>query len=285
MPSIGAFSSFDLNPGQLISDVRIETGVDRRSEVTPFYDPMIAKLIVHRGSRAEAAWALCDLCEVVQVAPVRTNAGFLARCLGHSEFVDGSVDTGFIERHGDGLFTPADDREAMAVDAGAGVFGDLVSSMRDPATIAPAFRLNASRRAVGFATDDQGAVYQLDLLRYTSPDWRYFYNHAFSADPRSVTIFNDGEATSFRGWRPDGGAAATSGDGAILSPMPGRIIAVDVAAGDSVTKGQKLVTLEAMKMEHSLTAPFDGVVAELNATVGGQVQVEALLVRIEVAGD
>jgi 3-methylcrotonyl-CoA carboxylase alpha subunit len=65
--------------------------------------------------------------------------------------------------------------------------------------------------------------------------------------------------------------------------MPGRIIAVDVAVGDTVAKGQKLVTLEAMKMEHSLTAPFDGVVAELNAETGAQVQVEALLVRIEAA--
>ena len=65
-------------------------------------------------------------------------------------------------------------------------------------------------------------------------------------------------------------------------PMPGRIIAVDVAVGDTVSKGQKLVTLEAMKMEHSLTAPFDGVVAELNAETGAQVQVEALLVRIAV---
>jgi 3-methylcrotonyl-CoA carboxylase alpha subunit len=64
--------------------------------------------------------------------------------------------------------------------------------------------------------------------------------------------------------------------------MPGRIIAVDVKSGDTVTKGQKLVTLEAMKMEHSLTAPFDGTVAELNAEVGAQVQVEALLVRIEM---
>jgi 3-methylcrotonyl-CoA carboxylase alpha subunit len=64
--------------------------------------------------------------------------------------------------------------------------------------------------------------------------------------------------------------------------MPGRIIAVDVKSGDTVTRGQKLVTLEAMKMEHSLTAPFDGTVAELNAEVGAQVQVEALLVRIEM---
>jgi 3-methylcrotonyl-CoA carboxylase alpha subunit len=65
--------------------------------------------------------------------------------------------------------------------------------------------------------------------------------------------------------------------------MPGRIIAVEVAAGDTVTKGQKLLTLEAMKMEHTLTAPFDGVVAELNAEAGAQVQVEALLARIEAA--
>ncbi|MFN3619986.1 acetyl-CoA carboxylase biotin carboxyl carrier protein subunit, partial [Sphingorhabdus sp.] len=74
---------------------------------------------------------------------------------------------------------------------------------------------------------------------------------------------------------------SAAGDGAILSPMPGRIIAVDVKSGDMVTKGQKLVTLEAMKMEHSLTAPFDGIVAELNAETGAQVQVETLLVRIE----
>jgi 3-methylcrotonyl-CoA carboxylase alpha subunit len=65
--------------------------------------------------------------------------------------------------------------------------------------------------------------------------------------------------------------------------MPGRIIAVEVAAGESVTKGQKLVTLEAMKMEHTLTAPFDGAVAELNAAAGGQVSEGTLLVRVEAA--
>ena len=67
--------------------------------------------------------------------------------------------------------------------------------------------------------------------------------------------------------------------------MPGRVIAVEVAAGDTVTRGQKLLTLEAMKMEHTLTAPFDGVVAELNTAPGAQVQVEALLARIDKAED
>ena len=84
-------------------------------------------------------------------------------------------------------------------------------------------------------------------------------------------------------FRFDGSHGGTIADGDILSPMPGKVIAVMVSAGEAVTKGQKLLTLEAMKMEHTLTAPFDGVVAELNATAGAQVQVEALLARIEEA--
>ena len=86
---------------------------------------------------------------------------------------------------------------------------------------------------------------------------------------------------AFRLARVEGVGGGAAADGAILSPMPGRIIAVEVAAGASVAKGQKLVTLEAMKMEHSLVAPFDGTVAELNAVAGGQVSEGALLVRVE----
>ena len=96
-----------------------------------------------------------------------------------------------------------------------------------------------------------------------------------------MLVAEGGSVWQLTPWRAEGDAGGAAGDGAILSPMPGKVIAVEVAAGDKVTKGQKLLTLEAMKMEHSLTAPFDGVVAELNATAGAQVQVEALLVRIE----
>ena len=101
-------------------------------------------------------------------------------------------------------------------------------------------------------------------------------------DGDQAILFADGTAYAFDiAVRGSGHAAA--GSGSILSPMPGKIIAVEVAAGDTVVKGQKLLTLEAMKMEHSLTAPFDGIVAELNATAGAQVQVEALLAKIEAA--
>jgi 3-methylcrotonyl-CoA carboxylase alpha subunit len=99
-----------------------------------------------------------------------------------------------------------------------------------------------------------------------------------------VLVSDMGESFLFARERPSGTAGGTAADGAIVSPMPGRIIAVEVAAGASVAKGQKLVTLEAMKMEHSLTAPFDGMVAELNAETGGQVSEGTLLVRIERAG-
>ena len=81
--------------------------------------------------------------------------------------------------------------------------------------------------------------------------------------------------------RFDGVAAGAVADGAIVSPMPGRVIAVEVAVGEQVARGQRLVTLEAMKMEHSLVAPFDGTVAELNAEAGGQVNEGKLLVRVE----
>ena len=93
-------------------------------------------------------------------------------------------------------------------------------------------------------------------------------------------VFLEGQAFAFdRSARGTVGTAA--GDGAIIAPMPGKVTVVDVAAGDTVTKGQRLLTLEAMKMEHGLVAPFDGVVAELNTSEGAQVQVDAVLARIE----
>lgn len=104
-------------------------------------------------------------------------------------------------------------------------------------------------------------------------------------DGKSAFV-NDRGALARIATSPEGGhtGQASAADGAILSPMPGKVIAVDVAAGDSVTAGQRLMVLEAMKMEHALTAPFDGTVAELNASEGGQVQVEAVLAIIEPIG-
>jgi 3-methylcrotonyl-CoA carboxylase alpha subunit len=94
-------------------------------------------------------------------------------------------------------------------------------------------------------------------------------------------LFEGGQAYAFDK-RVRGGAGSV-GNGSLLAPMPGRVISVDVAAGERVEKGQRLLTLEAMKMEHAMLAPFNGVVAELTVSAGAQVQVEALLVRVEAA--
>src|SRR4029077_20912824 len=98
---------------------------------------------------------------------------------------------------------------------------------------------------------------------------------------REALLNEQGQTFLVQLHRATGAASGSSGDGGVISPMPGKLIAVEVRQGDVVTKGQKLVTLEAMKMEHSLTAPFDGIVAELNASEGAQVSEGALLARIE----
>jgi 3-methylcrotonyl-CoA carboxylase alpha subunit len=197
------------------------------------------------------------------VWPVRSNAGFLVEALKHEAFAEGNVDTGLIVREGDALMPPELPSDEALADAAAALIGELPMA---------GFRLNAQpRRTDTFLLDGATIAIEHDVAEPGSE----------AVD--SLLIAEGGQVWQLTRWRAAGGTAGAAGDGAILAPMPGRVIAVDVAAGDTVTKGQKLLTLEAMKMEHGLTAPFDGVVAELNAAVGSQVQVDALLVRIEKA--
>jgi len=132
---------------------------------------------------------------------------------------------------------------------------------------APAFRLNAPPvRTAWFLLEGEKVEIALD---------------GGSDEPvSSVLVTEQGQAWLLAPWRKEGAAGGATGSGSILAPMPGKVIAVEVTQGQAVTKGQKLLTLEAMKMEHTLTAPFDGTVAELNTEAGAQVQVEALLARI-----
>ena len=266
LPSIGPLDHLAF-PDEL----RIDTGVEQGGGVSPFYDPMIAKLIATGDTRADAIAALRGGIDGTEVWPVKTNAGFLGRLLDLAEFGAGDVDTGLIAREVDALVTPPEpDNEELAEAAAL-----LCASPGDgPVSAALGFRLNAPPRAEARIMDDSGTthVVSFDEVEQDAP----------TAD---VLAFADGFARRYVLAEPRGFGVGAVSDGAILSPMPGRIIAVEVAEGDTVMKGQKLLTLEAMKMEHSLTAPFDGVVAELNAEAGAQVQVEALLVRIEASGE
>jgi 3-methylcrotonyl-CoA carboxylase alpha subunit len=270
LPSVGTLEYFQLGGG------RVETGVSRGDEISPYYDPMIAKLISHAETRTEAIMDLNAFCRRTDVWPVKTNAGFLTLLLETPEFEAGSVDTNFIANNMDKLSTKpplSEDGLDSAADLVAppkAVFGKLSWC---------GFRLNA-RPQTTFDIMVDGEAVTAVVPKQRDSKAEYLWARAYNADT-GIIKFDHGYAYEVGPWAKRGTGHLGAHDGDILSPMPGRIIAVEVAAGQTVTKSQKLLTLEAMKMEHSLTAPFDGVVAELNAEAGAQVQVEALLVRIE----
>jgi acetyl/propionyl-CoA carboxylase alpha subunit len=120
---------------------------------------------------------------------------------------------------------------------------------------------------------------------WTACRWRLRFRASERRWRNRVLVTESGKVWQLAPWRIDGSGHHGAHDGDILSPMPGKVIAVEVRQGQTVAKGEKLLTLEAMKMEHTLTAPFDGMVAELAVAPGDQVQVEALLARIEAAED
>ncbi|MEG8019436.1 acetyl/propionyl/methylcrotonyl-CoA carboxylase subunit alpha [Sphingomonas sp. LR55] len=247
------------------ADVRIDSGVEEGGEVTPYYDPMIAKLIVHGATRREAAGKLAAAARGTQVWPVRTNAAFLARAAAHPDFVAGRVDTGFIERHADALISATEPSPAVLAAAAAAI---LPAVNGDPWTSLRGFRTNA-------APSSQITVEVAGKPYLVTGD------QASAAVVADGVLFLDGEAWPFGPRRADHIAGAGEGDGAILAPMPGRVIAVLVEDGQAVTKGQRMLVLEAMKMEQALLAPFDGVVAELKVTEGAQVSEGTMLARID----
>jgi 3-methylcrotonyl-CoA carboxylase alpha subunit len=284
LPSTGHLDRLILPPS-----ARVETGVEEGGDVSPFYDPMIAKLVVHADTRIAAIAQLVAACEQVECSPVRTNAWFLARLLAEPAFKSGEVTTGFI---GDHLSTlteppvPSDTLLQIAADAIAMappfVGNGRCGSAFNLAEGARGFRLNAPDRAeVRVTVDGEPQTIALTMSPAAILDAGWERPTALVDDDGAVTAYEGGAAFVVVLDRPSGVAAGSAADGAILSPMPGRIIAVEVAAGEAVAKGQKLVTLEAMKMEHTLTAPFDGVVAELSAEEGAQVSEGALLARVE----
>jgi 3-methylcrotonyl-CoA carboxylase alpha subunit len=257
LPSIGRLDRFDLG-----SATRVDTGVEQGSEITPFYDPMIAKVIAWGADREEARATLAKALDGAIVWPVRSNAGFLVKALDHPDFIAANLGTGLIAREGDALMPPTRPSEAALARAASALVGPM------PMT---GFRLNGAPHRTGTFLLD-GEVVTADIIAGVGGSVRNL--------PDGL-IAEGGQVWRLMPWRVSGVAVGGADDGSILSPMPGRIIAVSVVEGATVKKGQKLVTLEAMKMEHSLVAPFDGVVAELNATEGGQVSDGMLLVRIE----
>ncbi len=287
LPSTGTLS--DLHLSQL---VRVESGVEKGAVISPYYDPMIAKLVVHAPDRGGAADKLARACDSVVTWPVRNNAGFLSALLHAEGFRSGDMTTGYIDANMERLLETNRLTDAQLQPVAGQLFhqagGSLAALNPEDFSSKPGdiwhgligFRVNREARrtmwliadgdlkesAIGTVPTGGGGGHS--LLRGIDDD---------------ILVIDRGWPHLIQQARSSGTTAGAASDGAILSPMPGRIIAVEVSAGEAVSKGQKLVTLEAMKMEHSLIAPFDGTVTELNAETGGQVSEGAVLARIERA--
>ena len=272
LPSIGRLDYFDICASG--GGVRLDTGVEPGVVISPFYDPMIAKVIAWSPDRETTIAKLQHILSETEIFPVKSNVGFLCRVLSDVDLLAGTMTTALIATKGESL-VPSGLPSTEILEAAA--FYLTRETFENTGLGPQGFRLNAPSQTKILLDSGEGPVETI-----VPTDW-----------PRDVyvTLVNSNEAivkqdgvTHLVGiYHPRGSGAHTTSSGDILSPMPGRIIAVEVAAGDTVTKGQKLLTLEAMKMEHSLTAPFDGVVAELNAVTGAQVQVDTVLVRVEAS--
>ena len=276
LPSVGKLEEFRLKRSASAAITRNETGFIEGDAVSPFYDPMLAKLVSRGATRDEARANLLAGCEGVICWPVRCNAAFLSNALRHPDFVAASITTKFIEDAASALISDGTPSQELRNHAADYIIWDSVDESR--AKLA-GFRLNAAQRPISvmLAVDGEPISAEADFDRSGTGDT------LVSPRPSGWLGSEHGGTWLFNMARYDGSAIGPASSGTILSPMPGRIIAVEVSARDAVTKGQKLLTLEAMKMEHTLTAPFDGVVAELNAVAGAQVQVDAVLARVTPA--
>ena len=269
-------------------DARVDVGVREGDVISPHYDPMIAKLTVHDSDRGAALRAMDRALGETEVAGTVTNLGFLTRLNQHPGFVSGDVDTGIIDRDQGLLTTPEPISDEAVALAAVTVLGLQQDDLQGFSLWSPLRRRVVIGDADVFVTAmPEGAVVDLGDCRlqmvFHEGRWRIdgqlIPNRAVKV-PGQVVVFGPGGAV-FAVGEPlarGGGAAAR---GLIEAPMPGKVTAVDVSVGDAVVEGQRLAVLEAMKMEHSLTAERDGVVAEVLAGVGDQVEAGAALVRFE----
>jgi 3-methylcrotonyl-CoA carboxylase alpha subunit len=296
LPSIGKLERLSLPP--TAGAVRTDSGVEQGGEVSLHYDPMIAKLIAHGASRTEAIDRLVAAMDAhVQVYPVKTNAGFLRRCLTHPDFRAAQVDTRFIDERLE-ILAPRD-APALSYAVGALVMaggGPLAPVSADPWDVRDGFHINAAPHIeAGLDAGDArlGAVLTVEggdllarvgehSLRLERPSYDPAGGFAatldgravsarFEARGRAVLVSTQGETHLITRYDPAALAEALTAGGAIKAPMPGKVLSVAVKPGDAVTKGQTLVVLEAMKMEHALSAPSDGVVETVSAAPGAQV--------------
>jgi 3-methylcrotonyl-CoA carboxylase alpha subunit len=294
------------------SAVRIDSGVRKGDAISPFYDPMIAKLIVWGSDRAEALAHMSQALSEYQIVGVANNIAFLKRLVESRPFSNAQLDTGLIERNQEELFPPAQKapKQALALAAAALLLSEQgsKSAADDPWAGTSGWRMNGSlQRQLYFADEFNPYTVAVD---YTQTGWSLRQDDESSvmtviqsegqdlviklggATARG-TVVRDGEifhvfhlgehiALNYNDPLAHAGEAEAEG-GRLTAPMPGKIVAVLVDKGNTVEKGAPLLIMEAMKMEHTIAAPANGVVEELLYAVGDQVAEGAQLLAFKAA--
>ncbi|MEM7096000.1 MAG: biotin carboxylase N-terminal domain-containing protein [Actinomycetota bacterium] len=312
LPAIGTLDAFALPASP---DARLDTGVEAGSEVGVEFDPMLAKVIVHAPTRTEAAGRLALVLERMALAGVTTNRDFLVATLRTPEFLAGDTTTDFIDRVDPPRVVEAD-ADAVAEAAmvatlvaqaenrsAAGALSFLGSGWRNSSMPAEQriYAHGDGELTVHYRPIRFGDGFEMWVGDGRVRDGYVYWGNPTVAASSEVTVELDGLRRPFAVTRradhwvvqgprgavsltdvprfPDYGLVEVAGGQ--TAPMPGKVLIVHVAEGDQVTAGQPLVVMEAMKMEHTISAPVDAVVSELRCAVGDQVDNGQVLIVLD----
>jgi 3-methylcrotonyl-CoA carboxylase alpha subunit len=304
VPSTGTITHFVVPE----NEIRVDHGLAAGLDISPHYDSMIAKLIIHSDNRKSAISKILMALEKTEIAGVTTNGSFLRRILRHKEFIKGAVDTHFIEsHHADLIGIPDEPSDSMLFVAALYIVGNRgTQSIRaiepdDPWNAHSSFRLNLTHRErlVLIAGDTEQSitvdheadhyvielasgpqVCTIEILEKSNIVAQIGASRVRAKvieDGLRMTIFLDGEQHVLRSVDPLHAAdVGDSGAGGLTAPMPGTVLEVFVTAGQEVAAGAPVMLLEAMKIEHTITAPFAGRITEIRFKPGDQVASEGL---------
>ncbi|MDP2118371.1 MAG: acetyl/propionyl/methylcrotonyl-CoA carboxylase subunit alpha [Hoeflea sp.] len=309
LPAVGRLVHLEFPDG----DIRVDAGVREGDEITPFYDPMIAKVIAHGKTRAEALSKLAGALGRTEIAGTVTNTAFLAKLCRDADFAAGRLDTGLIERNLASLTEAAPAPDPIVALAALAASDMVAAKAADDAVgaIGPFEIWGAPRRRVVIEIDGAAQAFQverrgarhfrvsgaglgagidMEAVSAERHDWAFRTGGVarrcrVAPTDTSVAVFFEGLTHLFgkpQGSRSDDLAA---GGDQVVSAMPGIVKHVLVAAGDSVRSGDPMVIMEAMKMEMTLTSPRDGVVAEVLVAIGAQVTDGVSLVTLRAEAD
>ena len=304
LPTTGKIQCFDDESWTNGAEIyRIDTGVEQYDKVSIHYDPMIAKLITFAEDREDAIDNLIDLIDYAEIFGdslngLKTNSGFLRDCLSHTDFQKGKINTHFISNN-EAVLLPKQENPHDELYALAGLYIEQQgrNSASSPFNDVNGWRLNAPKNETYLFQGSDGLIRvrlgeKMDkgLIVYVGREGRETdASLFFDLDAENEDLPNDKVWTSYRAWAfkrlddhisvmrnskfyqvplPSHDVALSVSSNTLTAPMPGKIIAVNAKAGDTVKAGEPLIVMEAMKMEMSLEAPRDGVVAEMSAEVG-----------------